>query len=89
MSSLVIGIIMTLIGAVLAVLGLKNKNALLNLINENDKVNSDVKDISAQIATNSITLTEEEAKRGQLKVDNSTPVTQAQILEFFNNQGKK
>lgn len=89
MTDLLAGLVVALIGAGLAIFGLKNKNALSNLINNNAKVIDEVKSIDSQIVTNNVTLSEEELKRGTLKADNSAAVSQQNLLDFFNNQGKK
>lgn len=78
--------------ALLAILGLKNKNAILNLLKDNSKVIEQIKDLSNQAAVNTGDLKVEEQVRTDLQknIDDikEQKDSQDQILSFFN-QGKK
>jgi len=78
--------------ALLAILGLKNKNAILNLLKDNSKVIEQIKDLSNQAAVNTGDLKVEEQVRTDLQknIDDikEQKDSQEQILSFFN-QGKK
>lgn len=92
MIQIIIGLLIALGLAVVAIFGLKNKNAILNLINTNSKVIDQVKDLANQETQNNGALAVEEQKRQDLQSDIAKTQqeinSQAEILRFFNKDKK-
>lgn len=78
--------------ALLAILGLKNKNAILNLINDNSKVIDQVKDLAKDVTKNEGDLKVEEQVRSDLQKNldeiNTQKASQQQLVDFFNKDKK-
>lgn len=92
MIQVIIGLAASLIVAILAIFGLKNKEKLIELFAKNKEIIDEVKTLSVQIETNNASLNSEEKTRTDLKQDlngGTTQATQGQLLDFFNKVNKK
>lgn len=78
--------------ALLAILGLKNKNNILNLINDNSKVIDQVKDLAKDVTKNEGDLKAEEQVRSDLQKNldeiNAQKASQQELVDFFNKDKK-
>lgn len=92
MIQIILGLVAALGLALAAIFGLKNKNAILDLINKNSKVIDQVKDLANQQAQNNGAIGVEEQKRTDLQSDMDKAKaeinSQAEILQFFNKDKK-
>ena len=88
--------ILSVIGlAIAAIFGFKNKEAVAALLNNNDKVNDEVKNLQATQVVNNTSIATEEQKRVELQknIDDRNAgtrmVTPEEMLAFFNKPDDK
>jgi hypothetical protein len=93
MVNIILGLLGSLGVALLVILGLRNKNKALNLINDNAKVIEEVKDLANKVTANEGDIKVEEQVRTDLQKNideiNAQKASQEQILSFFNQGPKK
>lgn len=86
----IFGILAAIGLAIATILGFKNKNVIEAILNNNNKVNDDVKNLQTTQVGNSVSITIEEQKRVELQknIDNRNAgtrmATPEEMLAFFN-----